>query len=46
MNRLTFFFKIRAGNLVREIEVLNINKLENILVDLFGQDESFKKLGE
>ncbi len=34
MNRLTFFFKIRAGNLVREIEVLNINKLENILVDL------------
>lgn len=37
MNRSTIFFKLRAGNLEREIEVFNINKLEKILVDLFGQ---------
>ncbi len=37
---------IKAENLVRETKVLNIARLANLLVDLFGLDEPFKKIGK
>ena len=37
---------IRAENLVRETKVLNIARLAKMLVDLFGLDESFQKIGK
>jgi hypothetical protein len=37
---------IRAENLVRETKVLNIARLAKILVDLFGLDEPFAKIGK
>jgi len=37
---------IRAENLVRETKVLNIARLAKMLVDLFGLDEPFKKIGK
>ena len=36
---------IRADNLVRETKLLNIARLAKMLVDLYGQDEPFKKIG-
>jgi len=36
----------KAENLVRETKVLNIARLAKILVDLFGLDEPFKKIGK
>jgi hypothetical protein len=37
---------IRADNLVRETKVLNIARLAKMLVDLFGLDEPFEKVGK
>ncbi|MFX0042108.1 MAG: hypothetical protein ACFE8L_04275 [Candidatus Hodarchaeota archaeon] len=37
---------IKADNLVRETKVLNITRLAKMLVDLFGSDEPFKKIGK
>jgi len=37
---------IKAENLVRETKVLNIARLAKMLVDLFGLDEPFKKVGK
>jgi hypothetical protein len=37
---------IRADNLVRETKVLNIARLAKMLVDLFGLDEPFTKIGK
>jgi hypothetical protein len=37
---------IRAENLVRETKVLNIARLAKMLVDLFGLDEPYKKIGK
>ena len=37
---------IRAENLVRETKVLNIARLAKMLVDLFGLDEPFTKIGK
>ena len=37
---------IKAENLVRETKVLNIARLANLLVDLFGLEEPFKKIGK
>jgi hypothetical protein len=37
---------IRAENLVRETKVLNIARLATMLVDLFGLDEPFEKIGK
>lgn len=37
---------IKADNLVRETKVLNIARLAKMLVDLFGLDEPFKKIGK
>ena len=37
---------IKAENLVRETKVLNITRLAKMLVDLFGSDEPFKKIGK
>ena len=37
---------IRAENLVRETKVLNIARLAKMLVDLFGLDEPFKRIGK
>ncbi len=34
----------RAENLVRETKVLNIARLAKMLIDLFGLDESFRKI--
>ena len=36
----------KAENLVRETKVLNITRLAKMLVDLFGSDEPFKKIGK
>jgi len=36
---------IRAENLVRQTKVLNIARLAKMLVDLFGLDEPFTKVG-
>jgi hypothetical protein len=37
---------IKAENLVRETKVLNIARLAKMLVDLFGLDEPFTKIGK
>jgi len=37
---------LRAVNLVRETKILNIARLAQMLVDLFGLDEPFKKIGK
>jgi len=37
---------IKAENLVRETKVLNIARLAKMLVDLFGLDEPYKKIGK
>ena len=37
---------IKAENLVRETKVLNIARLAKLLVELFGLDEPFKKIGK
>ena len=37
---------IRAENLIRETKLLNIARLAKMLVDLFGMDESFQKIGK
>ena len=36
---------LRASNLVRETKLLNIARLAKMLVDLFGLDEQFRKVG-
>jgi hypothetical protein len=36
----------RAENLVRETKILNIARLAKMLVDLFGLDEPFQKIGK
>ena len=43
-NRITTRI-VKAEKLVRETKVLNIAKLAKMLVDLFGSDEPFKKVG-
>ena len=35
----------RATNLLKETRILNIARLANMLVDLFGLEEGFKKVG-
>ena len=37
---------IKADELTRETKVLNIARLAKMLVDLFGLDEPFKKVGK
>ena len=37
---------IRAENLLKEAKILNIARLAKMLVDLFGQDKPFKKVGK
>jgi len=37
---------IRAENLIRNTKILNIARLAKMLVDLYGQDEPFKKVGK
>jgi len=37
---------IRAENMINETKILNIVRLAKMLVDLFGQDEPFKKVGK
>ncbi len=37
---------IKADELIRETKVLNIARLAKMLVDLFGLDEPFKKVGK
>jgi len=37
---------MKAENLVRQTKVLNIARLAKMLVDLFGLDEAFKKIGK
>jgi len=37
---------IRAANLVREGKILTLARLAKMLVDLFGSDEPFKKIGK
>ena len=36
----------RALELLKETRILNIAKLANMLVDLFGLDEGFEKVGK
>ncbi|MFX1468869.1 MAG: hypothetical protein ACFFB8_09410 [Promethearchaeota archaeon] len=36
---------IRANNLVKETKILTIARLAKMLVDLYGSDEPFKKIG-
>ena len=36
---------IRAENLIKDTKILNIARLAKMLVDLYGQDEPFKKVG-
>lgn len=36
---------VRAENLITETKILNIARLAKMLVDLYGQDEPFKKVG-
>ncbi len=38
--------EFKANNLVRETKVLNIARLAKMLVELFGLDEPFKKVGK
>jgi len=37
---------IKANELIRETKVLNIARLAKMLVDLFGLDDAFKKVGK
>lgn len=37
---------IRAENLIRDTKILNITRLAKMLVDLYGQDEPFQKIGK
>ena len=37
---------IRAENLIKDTKILNIARLAKMLVDLYGQDEPFKKVGK
>jgi hypothetical protein len=37
---------LKAETLIRETKVLNIARLATMLVDLFGLDESFEKIGK
>ena len=37
---------IKAENLIKETKILNIARLAKMLVDLFGQDAPFKKIGK
>ena len=37
---------IRAENLIKNTKILNIARLAKMLVDLYGQDEPFKKVGK
>jgi hypothetical protein len=36
----------KAENLIRETKILNIARLAKMLVDLYGQEEPFKKIGK
>ena len=38
--------EIRAENLIKETRILNIARLAKMLVDLYGQDRPFKKVGK
>ncbi len=35
----------RAENLIRDTKILNITRLAKMLIDLYGQEEPFKKIG-
>lgn len=37
---------IRAENLIKDTKILNIARLAKMLVDLYGQDEPFNKVGK
>ena len=37
---------LKAENLIRETKILNISRLAKMLVDLYGQDEPFRKIGK
>ncbi|MFX1462567.1 MAG: hypothetical protein ACFFBF_05900 [Promethearchaeota archaeon] len=37
---------IRASNLIKETKVLTLARLAKMLVDLFGSDDTFKKIGK
>jgi len=37
---------IRAENLIKDTKILNIARLAKMLVDLYGQDEPFKKVSK
>ena len=37
---------IKAESLIRETKILNIARLAKMLVDLYGQDKPFKKVGK
>lgn len=37
---------LKAENIVKETKILTIARLAKILVDLFGSDEAFKKIGK
>ncbi|NVM35257.1 MAG: hypothetical protein HWN81_06655 [Candidatus Lokiarchaeota archaeon] len=37
---------VRAKNLIKDTKILNITRLAKMLVDLYGQDEPFKKVGK
>ncbi|TXT63519.1 MAG: hypothetical protein BAJALOKI1v1_710014 [Promethearchaeota archaeon] len=37
---------LKAIELLKETKILNITKLANMLIDLFGLDEGFKKVGK
>jgi len=36
----------KAENLIKETKILNIARLAKMLVDLYGQDEPFRKIGK
>ncbi len=36
----------RAKQLIEETKLLNLARMANILIDLFGQEEAFKRVGE
>lgn len=44
-NRENMDINIRAENLIKDTKILNIARLAKMLVDLYGQDEPFKKVG-
>ncbi|MFX1389924.1 MAG: hypothetical protein ACFE9Z_07685 [Promethearchaeota archaeon] len=37
---------LKAENLIRETKILNIARLAKMLIDLYGQDKPFTKIGE